>query len=113
MIGTECKQFPSFGACAGCRDRDRSFGLHRLYGGETCAAGCRRDENELSLLHLAKLDQCSVSRHVLHPDGRGFDWREMWRILSQSMNRNDDLIAEHTVLIHGECRHGRYALVQP
>src|SRR5215475_14104605 len=103
MIRAECKQFPSFSACAGCRDRNSSFGLHCLYGGETHAAGRRRDENELSLLHLAKLDQCSVSRHVLHPDGCCFDWREMWRILSQSMNRHDDLIAEYPILIRGEC----------
>src|SRR5215467_964523 len=77
LIRAECEQFVSFSACAGCCDRNGPFGLHNLYGGETSAAGSRRDENELSLLHLAKLNQCSVGRHVLHPDGSCFDWREM------------------------------------
>src|SRR5215831_13507118 len=110
MIRAQCKQFGSFSTCSGCSDRNGSFGLHNLYGGETSAAGSRGDENELSLLHLAKLNQCSVGRHVLHPDGSCFDWREMRRIFSQSMKRNNDLIAEHTVVIHGEGGHGRYVL---
>src|SRR5215510_12260576 len=56
MIRAECKQFASFGSCAGRCDGNGSLGFHSLNCGDTNAAGSRRDESELSLLQSAKLD---------------------------------------------------------
>src|SRR5262245_29296922 len=56
MIRAECKQFASFGSCAGRCDGNGSLGLHSLNCSDTNAAGSRRDESELSLLQSAKLD---------------------------------------------------------
>src|SRR5262249_26378936 len=55
MICAECKEFASFGSCAGRCDGNGCFGFHSLNCHDANAAGSRRDESELSLLQLAKL----------------------------------------------------------
>src|SRR5215471_15890894 len=56
MIRAECKQFASFGSGAGRCDGHGSLGFHGLNCSDTNAAGSRRDESKLSLLHSADLD---------------------------------------------------------
>src|SRR5215831_2392216 len=56
MVRAECKQFASFGSCAGRCDGNGSLGFHSLNCSDTNAAGSRCDERELSLLHSAELD---------------------------------------------------------
>src|SRR5262249_13777354 len=56
MVRAECKQCASFGSCAGRCDGNGSLGFHCLNCSDTNAAGSRRDESELSLLHSADLE---------------------------------------------------------